>query len=459
MLGTIIFWTAVSALAVSAPCLMIGWRGRLTDDHPHCGRCKFDLFGLPGAARCSECGADLSVRRAVIHGLRVRRRGALAMGLVLACLATTGFSAGRTAAVRGFSFQQHKPVSWLLREADGADSKISDAAIMELTRRVRQGLLSAIDSDAVVDRGLELQADLQHPWNPAWGDLIQSAQTNGRLNGDRWARYRQHAFAFSLDVRPIVCRGDFIPAHLRCGSVRVARRSLLGRSPWFSMTFDVDEDRKASWNTGEDLQYVHVGFIGHGVGAEGTFGFERDELIPIDSESALRLPDGAHELRAEIKVNCRLAAGDERMPPIRIEVRQPWKLVSAGGTEVLLRKNPATSDVVRRAIKIDGVTLDWREQIHLHFLAKGLPIAVASSVTLRAADGTEWDVGNVVLRAGDNATWLIDRSVAQFHENRVAVILKPSAEAAKLTVTLGEIWGDEIVIPDVPVKLHPRLQD
>ncbi len=49
-------------LAVGVALTAIGLRGRSTDDHTLCRRCRFDLTGRPGDAerRCPECGAELA---------------------------------------------------------------------------------------------------------------------------------------------------------------------------------------------------------------------------------------------------------------------------------------------------------------------------------------------------------------------------------------------------------------
>src|SRR5688500_20118731 len=57
-------WVAVLVpLLAGMLFVRLGLRGKRVDDHPLCRRCGLDLFGLPeGATKCSECGADLSVR-------------------------------------------------------------------------------------------------------------------------------------------------------------------------------------------------------------------------------------------------------------------------------------------------------------------------------------------------------------------------------------------------------------
>src|SRR5918993_5786284 len=75
--GPIFLLIVPAAAAVAATGLLIfALRGRRVDDHPVCRKCGFDLVGKPAdATRCSECGADLSRRRAVRVGWRETRRG------------------------------------------------------------------------------------------------------------------------------------------------------------------------------------------------------------------------------------------------------------------------------------------------------------------------------------------------------------------------------------------------
>jgi len=73
--------------------LGFGLRGKRVGDHPHCRKCNFDLFGKPESTTlCNECGTDLSQSKAVVIGLKHRRRWAL----ILACfllLSAVGISA------------------------------------------------------------------------------------------------------------------------------------------------------------------------------------------------------------------------------------------------------------------------------------------------------------------------------------------------------------------------------
>src|SRR2546425_8365233 len=70
-----------AALLIGLVLLIRGLRGRRVDDHPICRRCGFDLFGRPETStQCAECGADLTLPRAIQHGRRVRRGGMIFAG-------------------------------------------------------------------------------------------------------------------------------------------------------------------------------------------------------------------------------------------------------------------------------------------------------------------------------------------------------------------------------------------
>src|SRR5215212_1934318 len=95
-----------------------GWRGKLTDDHPTCRRCGFDLFGLPPQTpRCPECGAELSARRAIRLGHRKHSAMPLIGGTVLMAIAVFVGVALTVVQIDRIGIQSLKPV-WLLdREA------------------------------------------------------------------------------------------------------------------------------------------------------------------------------------------------------------------------------------------------------------------------------------------------------------------------------------------------------
>jgi hypothetical protein len=115
-LSLILLWSLPLVVFIVGVALMfVGMCGRRVDDHPICRRCGFDLFGRPeGSTICSECGGDLTKRRAIRDGRRVRRGGMIAIGaLLLSITLTLGGGAGY-AAYTITDWQPHKPVLWLV---------------------------------------------------------------------------------------------------------------------------------------------------------------------------------------------------------------------------------------------------------------------------------------------------------------------------------------------------------
>ena len=62
-------WISVGGL-VGSGMVILGLRKRYVGDHPHCRKCGFDLFGRnESSVVCSECGADLNARKAIVIGV------------------------------------------------------------------------------------------------------------------------------------------------------------------------------------------------------------------------------------------------------------------------------------------------------------------------------------------------------------------------------------------------------
>jgi hypothetical protein len=193
--------TAFAMLVVSTLLVLIGLRGRRVNDHPLCRRCGFDLFGKPAESIvCSECGADLGHRRAVRVGQRERRRWLLQVaGPMLAISVGWSGLLGWDAA-RRTDWNRHKPVWWLMRDVDARPGPTRDAALIELGRRIADGILPPERAAALVDRALDWQADASKPWSPGWGVVVESARAADRLTYDKWERYMAQSVTFTLEA-------------------------------------------------------------------------------------------------------------------------------------------------------------------------------------------------------------------------------------------------------------------
>lgn len=140
-------WFLVAVTLLGVLLLALGLRGRVVGDQPHCRACKFELTGLdlsPAESVCPECAAELAVPKAVRSGLRVRRRGAIILAVVLLIPAGTGV----VAAFNWTSWNASKPTGLLLLDGRFGSSAVRHAALLELVARDDLGKLNATDARA-----------------------------------------------------------------------------------------------------------------------------------------------------------------------------------------------------------------------------------------------------------------------------------------------------------------------
>ena len=207
---TIIGAAVATAGMVSAA---VGVRGRPTDDHPRCRRCRFDLTGRSATTTwCGECGADLAARRAVRVGGRRRRGAAILVGLL--SLGIGGAVLGRGAYRRSGPMISYEPVWWLAHQVRVGSPTRRTMAMAELERRWRGGRLTAKQDAAVADALLAVQSDVAEPWQPTWSDFIERLYRVHQLSEDRWRRYARQYVVLTLRTRLRVRYGDRVPAEL-----------------------------------------------------------------------------------------------------------------------------------------------------------------------------------------------------------------------------------------------------
>ena len=214
----LLFLFAVVGTGVAAGLLtVLGWRGRVVDDHPHCRRCGFDLFGSPGAASCPECGRKLSGRRAIRQGTRVRRRAVLVMGLVCVLLCV-GSSFLVLEQVYRNHWQEAKPTWLLLLEAEYSHATAADSALSELTRRYISATGAARDMTPgqvtrLVDVLLRQQADRASYWDTDFAKVLETEvlATVGSVDQARLRRFLEQAITVKLTLPPKVKTGEPIP--------------------------------------------------------------------------------------------------------------------------------------------------------------------------------------------------------------------------------------------------------
>ena len=414
---------AAVGLAGGLALLAVGLRGRRVDDHRLCRGCGYDLTGLPaGAARCSECGRDLTAKRAVRVGHRERRRWAVVLSVLLALPSAAVVAGLLWAANSDFDWQRHKPVGWLAGELSSRDSAVVNAALAELLRRQVADEDGEIDFGPAVDAVLEWQGDGGRAWDGRAGDLVEGERHVGRVSDADWSRYARQGFVPRLDVRPVVRQGELMPAVVRFetrwgegqppfrGKV-VARGLTVGprESPSFAAAEDgvEDEGRNASRPLSGVFAYEREFWQNTGSDADSD-GMHEGFSDLLTSDFTWRLATASHAAAADVRVllfpdaNTGLAdATNKRLSTNEADAVAAWDATLTATVKLLPEPAPPPqygddADVdaaMRRSVTVEPIEAwssdrtgqYWRVPIHL----REPPLPYPFRASLRFADGTE----------------------------------------------------------------------
>jgi hypothetical protein len=225
-------WILIAAAGVALALVAVGWRGYRVGDHPYCRGCGFDLFGRAvGSTACPECGRDLSRAESMVIGIHCRRRGLMTGGLLILVPALSSAGIVVWGQANHVDWQKQKPSWWLVREAESSVANRRDAALNELTVRLKAKQLSKGMIARLVQRGLQYQADVARPWAPPWGDVIETARANGQVSEADWKTYGEQAMAdyASVVLRPQLTRRNGVPLQPHRARTEQVARWLMGQ--------------------------------------------------------------------------------------------------------------------------------------------------------------------------------------------------------------------------------------
>lgn len=189
-------WAVAIVLLVGGlVAVAMGWRGRRVGKAPHCRGCGFDLSGIVDrAAACPECGRSLAEGRAVVTGARLRRPWFVVVGAAVFIAAVGAAGLGVSAA--NPSWNSYKPARLLVFEASALRGPVADEAAAELAKRSAAGTLAPERLAGVIDACLTAQADPSVDWNKsAWMTLLDDAFAAGLPNARQTERYLRNVLS------------------------------------------------------------------------------------------------------------------------------------------------------------------------------------------------------------------------------------------------------------------------
>lgn len=434
--ANILIAVLVAGGALGLLLLVLGLRGRRVNDHPHCRRCRFDLFALGDGTRvCPECGSDCSQPRAVRIGTRHRRPGIAAVGAVIVLLVVTTGATMAWGRLAGFDWNTVKPVWLLVHEAGHDDASIRQAALDELFKRQRAGGLSRAAELQVYGVLLDLQANPAIPWDDAWGRYLFDAGVAGHIDRVSFERFLENAAVFTLDMRSPARTGSEQMVWLRFESRGPDYTGLRTRVVRTSFQIGDTEYVRRSAGFGE------MAFPGSGGSANTITLTNPPGTYPVTARWQMTVIDGDSELHTWTVV---------RTATIEITDESGDPITRIAATDLI--------DEIRAGITVHGVRIHapdsrGRRYVESTVNLKSLPVNVAFDVYWRIND-REWRVGQAAVAAhqthGFGQHMRIDDLPADV--NDVTIVLRASEDAARRTTDLTEIWDGEIVIDKIPVE-------
>ena len=420
--------------------MFFAWRGRRIDNHPLCRRCQFDLVGLPpGAERCSECGANLTRRRATRIGHRRTARIWLLLGLSLV------LGDGGWLSIRAHQFltqndlSSYKPVWWLLINARSSSPQERDPAFSRLLQLLREKKLKSSQSRSVVALILAAQADPKRAWQKDWGCLIEDLHEQHVVLDEEWNTYWRQGWSLKLYLRQNVSRDGPLPVILSYLS-----------PPKDSGRYLVDPPL---------LYKARIGDISLDV-PQVRSRVSRSSYVGLPPEIA-RLKDGPQIVQATVRIPRTLPhAGFFRFPkelePLDIPLQGQFTLFPSDQTTVAMVSRPELESQLIKCIGLKPITVKRRkggseQNASCTISVNNPPVDIAFSVWIRQG-GAEWPIGRVVCWRFERQECPLEGPANALEGPEAELILRPDPSAGTSTTHVREIWGDELVIEKVPVQ-------
>ena len=385
-----------------------------------------------------------------------------------------------------------------LRDALEGDTVDRDAALATLADLVLAGRLPPVTVSAVADRALIAQAS-DEPWDPAWGTFVESAHAAGRLDRDRWAAYARQSARFTLvDLnglaeakgrtavpRAFAYRGESARLYAAGEPARLAGAQFYGTVALGDVS--IDHVAVAPTITGSAADPALVSFSGR---QRPTDPAVTAAMVDLTAGITGPLSIGPHVVTATARVTLYDAGaglGSRSGPLVAFDRAVVGPL--AIGARPTFEVDPADRAAMAAALRDVSATVDARGTMTVRGRLSSPHARVSCRVLLRPA-GAERDAGTVLLAEPPAAAGAVlvgdvppltrrsmpgpipvdqlavpaDQSSAfavqgfvpyARRADRVDLTFQPDANGPAGNVDPAPIWGEPIVLRDVPLARLP----
>jgi len=353
------------------------------------------------------------------------------------------------------NWSRYEPAWWLIRQTSNKDANTRDQALAELIRRIDNQSLKPRQIDRLVEMGLEYQRRTDLPWIPAWGLIVEQSRAGRHVSDEQWQQYVLQAANFSFAVRPDIRRGDPLVASLdvlvpRLGSADFELNIPSEPPIKLQSRFKSDAESSEIFTDSKETMSIYL------QRQTGPSGWNR-----VDWDDALWAPlrDGPQLASCSFEVQIYLPSYPRQEKKLlakkQVKLSAPFMLHAADHQTVSLISDPRWREPMKTWItSVTCPGLYWDKQsmtLNPGWLASP-PLDGSFEIYVKTSR-REYKGSEIDVYAGKDPVTAITWSMPVFDSDEHAdVILRPSVHSAVGTLDMTQIWGEELVLHNVPVS-------
>ncbi len=442
----------------------------------HCPGCAYDLRGA-AHDQCPDCGRLVMLTRIGSPGARRLRLAAAVAWSCVAMAALAGGGALLWPRITAHNWDAYKPTWWLMTKARSLDDVKSGSALNELIKRIKDDKLPKKTITSMVREALAIQANVEHPWVPQWGNVVATARSMNLVSDEDWRAFARQALVPELVVRSRIVEGDPLAATLflhqrgptdpilvlllRHQESRLGDQASQSQTPTITMG-PMTINGPMTTELSQALTMRGPTFINIGYGLDERFGWTAsltDQVIAdvapgqhvFDSRWTIVVAEGSFGGG----MNSYTTTAD--LFSQTIQLRANVEVLPRGTQTVELVSDESLRTAMEAALSLSYCKVQRsglpQKMISGLFNFDATPMDFAFDVFLRSGE-REWPVGQI--DSEREHRWDFSGAfrgrIDGVSGDQVDVILRPSQAAARQTLRITRIWNGEIVFENVPLR-------